>query len=53
MGIIPPAVERNRELRKLFSISEGNEVLSSMILGYPKYRYQRAIKRELKSVTWI
>jgi ferredoxin len=53
MGIIPPAVERNRELRKLFSIPEGNEVLSSMILGYPKYRYQRAIKRELKSVTWI
>jgi len=53
MGIIPPAVERNRELRKLFSIPEGNEVISSMILGYPKYHFQRAIRRELKSVTWI
>lgn len=53
MDIIPPTIERNRVLRKMFSIPDSNEVVASMILGYPKYRYQRAIKRELKSVQWI
>jgi ferredoxin len=53
MDIIPPTIERNKELRKLFSIPDSNEVVASMILGYPKYRYQRAIRRELKSVQWI
>jgi ferredoxin len=53
MDIIPPAIERNRVLRKMFSIPDSNEAVASMILGYPKYRYQRAIKRELKSVQWI
>lgn len=53
MDIIPPTIERNRELRKMFSIPDSNEVVASMILGYPKYRYQRAIRRELKSVRWM
>jgi ferredoxin len=53
MDIIPPPIERNKELRKMFLIPDTNEVVASMILGYPKYRYQRAIKRQLKSVKWI
>jgi ferredoxin len=53
MDIIPPPIERNKELRKMFLIPDTNEVVASMILGYPRYRYQRAIKRELKGVTWI
>jgi nitroreductase/NAD-dependent dihydropyrimidine dehydrogenase PreA subunit len=53
MDIIPPAIEKSRELRKLFLIPETNQVVAAMILGYPKYRYQRGIKRSLKSVQWI
>jgi ferredoxin len=53
MDIIPPPIERNKELRKMFLIPDTNKVVASMILGYPKYRYERAIKRELKSVKWI
>jgi nitroreductase/NAD-dependent dihydropyrimidine dehydrogenase PreA subunit len=53
MDIIPPAIERNQVLRAMFGIPNGHEVVASMIVGYPKYRYQRAIKRELKSVTWF
>jgi nitroreductase len=53
MDIIPPPIERNRELRKMFFIPDTNEVVGCMILGYPKYRYKRGIKRELKSVKWI
>jgi len=53
MDLIPPAIQNSQELRKMLLIPDSNVVVASMILGYPKYRYQRGIKRELKSVTWI
>ncbi len=53
MSIIPPAIDRSKELRKLFEIPESNQVLSSIIIGYPKYKYQRGIKRNVKSVKWL
>ena len=53
MDIIPPAIQHSPELRKMFSIPDGNQVVASMILGYPKHPYQRGIRRVLKSVTWI
>ncbi len=53
MDIIPPTIERNRELRKMFLIPEKNRVVASMIVGYPKHHYKRGIKRDLKSVKWI
>jgi ferredoxin len=53
MDLIPPAIQNSAVLRKMLLIPDRNVVVASMILGYPKYRYQRGIKRELKSVTWI
>jgi len=53
IGLIAPAVERNRDLRKLFQIPDGNEVLTSMIVGYPKVPFRRGIRRELAKVSWI
>jgi ferredoxin len=53
MSIIPPAIERSAELRKLFRVPDGSEILTSLILGYPKYKYARGIKRRVKSVQWI
>ena len=53
IGLIPAAVERNRDLRKLFQIPRENEVLASMIVGYPKLSFKRGIKRELAKVSWI
>ena len=53
MDLIPPAVEKSKELRKLFKIPDGNDVVASMILGFPKHRFLRGIRRELKSVSWL
>lgn len=53
IDLIPPPINRMPELKNIFKIPENNEVIASMILGYPKYQYKRAIRRELKSVTWI
>ncbi len=53
IDLVPPAIQKSPGLRKLFSIPDDNVPVAAMILGYPKYRYQRGIKRELESVTWI
>jgi ferredoxin len=53
IGLIPPVVERNPELRKMFQIPSNNKVLASMIVGYPRYKYSRGIKRTPASVTWV
>jgi nitroreductase len=53
MSIIPPAIERSAELRKLFRVPDGSEILTSLILGYPKYKYARGIRRRIESVQWI
>jgi nitroreductase len=53
IGLVPPAIERSPELRALFEIPPGNQVLAAMIVGFPRYHYQRGIRRELASVNWI
>jgi ferredoxin len=53
IGLVPPLIQRSKILRKSFQIPEENEVLYSMVVGYPKHHFQRGIKRELKKVTWI
>ena len=56
IDLIPPAVQNNAALRKMFAIPKsnfGNVVAGAVILGYPKNRYQRGSKRNLKSVTWL
>jgi ferredoxin len=52
IGLIPPVVERNPELRKMFQIPDGNKVLASMLVGYPRYKYSRGIRRSPAGVTW-
>lgn len=53
IDLIAPAIQNSPALRKLLLIPDSNVVVAAMILGYAKYRYQRGIKRQLKSLTWI
>jgi nitroreductase/ferredoxin len=53
IGLIGPAVNQSKPLRKLFRIPEGNEVVESMIVGYPKFPFKRAIIRPRTKVTFI
>lgn len=47
IGLIPPVVDRSKGLRERYGIPKPNRVLTSLILGYPKYKYQKSIRREL------
>jgi nitroreductase/Pyruvate/2-oxoacid:ferredoxin oxidoreductase delta subunit len=53
IGLVSGAVERSPRLRQLFQIPAQNEVMTSMILGYPKVRFKRGIRRELAGVHWV
>ena len=53
IDLVPPTIQRNSALRDLFQTPKENIPVAALILGYPKYRYQRGIKRELRDVTWI
>jgi nitroreductase len=53
IGLIPPAINRDPELRKMFRIPENNTVLACMVLGYPRYKYSRGIRRHPAGLTWI
>ena len=50
IGLIPPIVDRSKVLRERFGISKHNKVCTSLILGYPKYRYKKSIHRDLADV---
>jgi len=53
MDIIPPAINKDKVLKNMFGIPDEQEVITSMIVGYSKYKYQRGIKRNLKEIRWI
>lgn len=53
ISLIPPPFNRTPELQKMIKLPIDHEVVTAIILGYPKYRYQRGIKRELASVKWL
>ena len=52
-GIVPAAVNKLPEVKKMFSIPDGDEAVISLTIGYPKYKYKKAIKREKKEVNWV
>jgi len=52
IGLIPPIVDRSKTLRERYGIPRENRVLTSLILGHPKYRYRQGIRRNLAGVTF-
>ena len=53
IGLIGPAINQNKLLRRMFQIPKANEVVESMILGYPKLQFKRAIIRPRKKVAYL
>lgn len=52
-GLLPPAVTKSPELLDMLNIPKTHEVVCAMMIGYPRYRYQRGIKRLFASVNWV
>lgn len=52
-GLIPPACERDAQLREALGIADDREVLASITLGYPRVKYRKTIRRKLREVRWL
>lgn len=52
-GIMPASINKVKEIRNIFRIPDNHEAIISLTFGYPKYKYQKAIKRESKNINWI
>ena len=52
IGMIAPVVDREKSLRTRYGIPDDHRVLTSLIMGYPKYRYRQGIHRDLAGVTF-
>jgi ferredoxin len=52
IGLIPPVVDRSKHLRERYGIPKDNRVLTSLVLGYPKYKYRQSITRNLAGVQY-
>lgn len=49
-GIVPVAVNKVKEVREQFSIPTDHEAIMALAIGYPKYKYRRAIIRKIQEV---
>lgn len=52
IGLVPPIVDRSKSLRERYGIPKQNKVITSLILGYPRFRYRKPIRRTLADVRW-
>jgi NAD-dependent dihydropyrimidine dehydrogenase PreA subunit/nitroreductase len=53
IGMVPPIVDRSKVLRQRYSIPEDNRVITSLIIGHPKYKYRKSIRRDLAGIRTI
>lgn len=51
IGLVPAALNKEPELRKLYKIPENHKTTISVIVGFPKVKYLRTIKRH-KKINW-
>ena len=53
IGLVPPAINKVDVLKDIFKIPRDHESVISLILGYPKFKYKRAIRRQKANVEWL
>lgn len=53
IGSIAPFLRRMKKLKAKYSIPSGSKDGIFLVFGYPKYKYQKAIKRSFAKVTYV
>jgi len=53
ISLIPPAINKRPHLKQMFQIPDNHIAISSVIIGYPKFKFQKGIMRKPHIVKWI
>ena len=52
-SLVPSAINKIPELKTIFEIPKNHETVISLMIGHPKYKYQRTIIRKKTNVNYI
>lgn len=52
-GLFVRAAENSASIRESLGVAEGDKVYGAVMLGYPKWRYQRIPNRNKAKITWV
>lgn len=47
------AANNSPKIKKKLGITKGKKVITTLVLGYPKVKYQRSVQREEVDVTYL
>jgi len=53
IGLVHPAINKTKALKTFFNIPIDNEVVSALIVGYPKFKYPKAIIRKKQKINYL
>ncbi len=53
VSIVPAVINKVKEVREAFKIPAEHEAVVSVIVGYPKYKYKRGIKRTSHTIQFV
>ncbi|NLM21182.1 MAG: nitroreductase [Peptococcaceae bacterium] len=51
-GYFVRAARANKEILEFLGVKEGKDIISCLVIGYPKVRYFRTVPRKKADVTW-
>jgi hypothetical protein len=52
-GYFTIAANISLKIKKVLGISNGKKVVATLVLGYPKIKYQRSVQREKLDVKYL
>ncbi len=52
-GLLPPIINKTKEVRQTISLPDNHEVYAALTLGYPKYKFKKTIPRKLGRVNFV
>ncbi len=51
-GFFVRAANENKDIRNLLEIKDGKEIVTCMVIGYPKISYKRTVPRNKPNIIW-
>ncbi len=46
------AAQDNKEILDFLGVKEGKQVVTCMVIGYPKVKYMRTVLRKAADISW-
>ena len=52
-GFFSMAANHSRQIKRILELPKGKKVITTLVLGYPKVKYQRSVQREKSDIKFL